>query len=151
MIDDDEIELGFCGQNGEFISFADLAKKLPTKYENLNENGLPPLSERKVLSKEARIYDLFQVVEVTEKEAGSAGKPDKPGWYWLTYFCDPSTGCALIGPFEKEEDAVEDACGKALPINDPRRKESNFGFVGGGFQIHCIVGRIPKKKVHMLH
>jgi hypothetical protein len=150
MTNDDDLELGFCGKNGEFISFDDLAKKLPTKYENLDENGLPPLSEREVLSKEMRMYDLFQIVEVTEKEAGLEGKPDEAGWYWLTYFCDPSTGCALIGPFEREVDAIKDACSKALPINDPRRKESNFGFVGGGFRIQCIVGRIPgsQKALH---
>jgi hypothetical protein len=144
MANDDELELGFTGEDGEFVSFENLAKKLPTKYENLDENGLPPLSEREVLSKEMRLYDLFQIVEVSEIDAGSGRHPDEAGWYWVTYFSDPSTGCAHVGPFEGERDAIEDACSKALPINDHRRKEENFGFIGGGFRIQCIVGRIPR-------
>lgn len=143
MTNKSNFKLGFCAEDGELISFEDIAKILPQEYQKVDENGLPPVSERAVISKKIRFYDLFQVIEILATDVGSKFKPDKPGWYWVTYFSNPSTGCAHIGPFSEEAEAVEDACSRALPINDPRRKDSKFGLLGGGVYLHCIIGKIP--------
>ena len=143
MASESGFKLGFSGEDGEFISFEDVAKDLPQEYHEVDENGLPPVSERAVISKETRFYDLFQVVEILAADVGSKFKPDEPGWYWVTYFSEPSTGSAHIGPFSKEAEATEDACSRALPINDPRRKDSKFGLLGGGVYLHCIIGQVP--------
>jgi hypothetical protein len=142
-----DFKLGFSDENGDFLSFDEIAKSLPQEYQNVDENGLPPISERAAISEETRFYDLFQVIEILEADIGSKFKPSEPGWYWVTYFSDPSTGCAHIGPFPNEAEAVENACSRALPINDPRRKDNKFGLLGGDIYLHCIIGKIPDASV----
>jgi hypothetical protein len=138
---DEAVKLGFAGEDGGFVSFEEVAKDLPVKYDVVDENGLPPLSERAVIHEESKFYDLFQVIHVSE---ASSSNGLEEGWYWVTYFSDPSTGCGHIGPFTTEEDASNDAASKALPINDTRRADRKIGCLGGGFMLHNIIGAVPR-------
>ena len=54
QLDEPDIELGFMGDDGEKISFAEIARGLPTTYEILDENGLPSLEDRAVISEETQ-------------------------------------------------------------------------------------------------
>lgn len=139
-----EITLSFQGANGEEISFSDIAEGLPAKYDDVDENGLPSLEARKVISQDARLYDLFQVVEISAQDAERRNM-DGPGWYWVTYFADPSTGCAHVGPFATENEALMDASSKALPINDARRAEYKYGLIAGGkMKLQFVIGKTPE-------
>jgi hypothetical protein len=138
---DETVKLGFAGEDGEFIAFEEVAKGLPVKYEAVDENGLPPLSERAVIHEESKFYDLFQVIHVSEA-SNSNGLEE--GWYWVTYFSDPSTGCGQIGPFKTEDEAANNAASKALPINDKRRVDRTTGCRGSDIVLHDIIGSVPK-------
>ena len=120
-----EFELGFVGENGEKISFEDIAKGLPSHYVITDENGLPPLEERVVISKNIKFYDLFQIVEVSENDAERLKFTTCTGWYWATYFGEPISGFGHVEPFSSEE-ALSDAASKALPINEPWRSEFRY-------------------------
>ena len=94
-----EIELGFVGENGEKISFEDIAKGLPGHYAVTDENGFPPLEERVVISKNIKFYDLFQIVEVSENDTERLKFTTGAGWYWATYYGEPISGFGHVGPF----------------------------------------------------
>lgn len=140
-----EIELGFVGENGEKISFEDIAKGLPCHYAITDENGLPPLEERVIISQNIKFYDLFQIVEVSENHADRLKFTTGAGWYWATYFGEPISGLGHVGPFSSEEEALSDAASKALPINDPRRSEFKYGLIGDGTKIslQAAFGKVP--------
>ena len=140
-----EIELGFVGENGEKISFEDIAKGLPSHYAVTDENGLPPLEERVVISKNIKFYDLFQIVEVSENDAERLKFTTGAGWYWATYYGEPISRFGHVGPFSSEDEALSDAVSKALPINDPRRREFRYGLIGDGTKISLqgVFGKAP--------
>ena len=140
-----EIELGFVGECGEKISFEDIANGLPSHYAITDENGLPPLEERVIISKNIKFYDLFQIVEVSENDAERLKFTTGAGWYWVTYFGEPISGFGHVGPFSSEEEALSDAASKALPINVPRRSEFRYGLIGDGTKISLqgMFGKAP--------
>jgi hypothetical protein len=140
MTGDKDFQLGLSDENGDFLPFSEVAKQLPDSYSCVDQNGLPPLDQRAVISKELSFYDLFQVIEVLEDETSQKFKPDNPGWYWVTYFADPSTGCAHVGPFSSDREALDHAAAHALPINDPRREHHRAGFIGEDILACCVIG-----------
>jgi hypothetical protein len=144
LLDEPDTELEFVGSNGEKISFAEIAKELPKAYDNLDSNGLPSLNDRAVISEDMKLYDLFQIIEISLEDADRRNM-EGPGWYWVTYFADPSTGCAHIGPFQSDREALEDASSKSLPMNDPRRGEYKLGLIGADkVKLQFIVGKFPE-------
>ena len=132
-------EFGFVGEDGEFITFDQIAKVFPEKYPAVGEYDLPTSAERATLKGMDRFYDLFQVVYIDEEQAASKYLPEDIGWYWVTYFEKAGSGIGYIGPFSDEHRALNHACAHALPLNDPRRKKYLYGYIGTGAEMCCSV------------
>ena len=139
---DDPPQLGFVDKAGEFITFDQIAKRLPKEYPSISERDLPTNTERADIGLD-RFYDFFHVIYVDEERTAGNSSPNKIGWYWLTYFY-PRFGFGYIGPFSDEHRALIHACSHALPLNDPRRKKYKNGYIGSDIEMCCSVPRLEQ-------
>ena len=134
------MELGFVDKAGEFVTFDQIAERLPKEYPSIGEHDLPTSTERANINGMDRFYDFFHVIYVDENHPDSKFIPNKIGWYWVTYFY-PRFGFGNIGPFSDEHRALAHACSHALPLNDPRRKKYKYGYIGSDIEMCCSVPR----------
>jgi hypothetical protein len=137
-----KMQFGFSGENGEFISFDEMAKELPQKYPSIGEYDLPTSKERTIIKGMDRFFDFFQIVYVDEDQSEKQSFPNDMGWYWVTYFSNTDAALSYIGPFSDEHRALDHACSHALPLNDPRRQKYKYGYIGSGVEMCWTIPRM---------